>query len=201
MLRWIFAHELTHLRRRDAWASVLFGLGQVLYFPLPWFWRLRRQVRLCQEYIADAAAAVLGCPEDYAEFLLNWTAAPAAPAGLPGVSGSSSDLFWRITMLLQAPAPVEPRCPRRWSLLAASGLLIFAVLAAGVGLAVQAAPVPVKKAQPKQDEAKKDEPKKAEPAKEVDPVEEIVKNRLPPGTDPKIVESHCANRWSRPCAA
>src|SRR5207249_10145233 len=28
-LRWLFAHELTHLERGDAWACLLFGLGQV----------------------------------------------------------------------------------------------------------------------------------------------------------------------------
>jgi hypothetical protein len=171
ILRWIFAHELTHLRRRDAWSCLLFGLGQMLYFPLPWFWRLRRQVRLCQEYIADAAAAALGCPEDYAQFLLGWTAGPATPANVTGVSGSDSDLFRRITMLLQTPAPVEPRCPRRWSVLAASGLLTLAVFGASLGLAVQAAPTPrqdeSKKEEPKKDETKKDETKKEQPAKEL----------------------------------
>jgi beta-lactamase regulating signal transducer with metallopeptidase domain len=202
VLRWIFAHEWTHLRRRDAWAGLLFGVGQLLYFPLPWFWRLRRQVRLCQEYIADAAAAGLGRPEDYAQFLLSWTAAPSPPAGTSGVSGSTSDLFRRITMLLRFPAPVQPPCSRRWSVLTAGGLLILAVLVAGVGLAVQAAPVPIKKDTSKKDETKKEEPKKQEPKKDVpadgepkkddgdkvaDYVEQMIKN-LPPGTDPKMIE-------------
>jgi beta-lactamase regulating signal transducer with metallopeptidase domain len=192
VLRWVFTHELTHLRRRDAWSGAVFGLGQALYFPLPWFWWLRRQVRLCQEYIADAAAAGVGCPADYAQFLLSWTVAPAAPAGVLGVSGSPSDLFRRITMLLQTPAPVEPRCPRRWSLPAAGGLLTLAVLVAGVGLTTQAAPVPRK------DETKKatktDEPKKAEIGKDKitkdetkkdksDDLDEVFKN-APPGMDP-----------------
>src|SRR5262245_44361053 len=53
---WVFAHELTHLARRDAWSATLFALGQMLYFVLPWFWWLKRVVRLCQEYVADAAA-------------------------------------------------------------------------------------------------------------------------------------------------
>src|SRR5262249_51693611 len=29
-LRWVFAHELTHLERRDAWSAVLFALGQAV---------------------------------------------------------------------------------------------------------------------------------------------------------------------------
>jgi beta-lactamase regulating signal transducer with metallopeptidase domain len=171
VLRWVLAHEGTHLARRDACAGLLFGIGQGLYFALPWFWSLRRQVRLCQEYIADAAAAgAAGRPEDYAQFLLNWTAAPAVPAGATGVSGRCSDLFRRVTMLLQNPAPVEPRCPRRWSLTAAGGLLACAVLAAGVGLRAAAAPVPAPKDEPKKEEKKqdkkddkKDAPAKAEP--------------------------------------
>jgi beta-lactamase regulating signal transducer with metallopeptidase domain len=140
-LRWVFAHELTHLRRRDAWSCLLFGLGQVVYFYLPWFWRLRRQVRLCQEYVADAAAAGPdGAVADYAEFLLSLSAAPAVPLAAHGVSGSSSDLLRRVTMLLQDPLRVEERCPRRWLLPAAAGLLALAVVVAGVGVCAEASP-------------------------------------------------------------
>jgi beta-lactamase regulating signal transducer with metallopeptidase domain len=89
VLRWVLAHELAHLGRRDAWSAVLLGLGQAVYFFVPWFWWLRREVRLCQEYIADAAAASTGgSAEDYAQLLLSWVAAPAPPAGVSGVSGS-----------------------------------------------------------------------------------------------------------------
>ena len=142
-LRWVFAHELAHLRRRDAWSALLFGLGQTVYFPVPWFWRLRRQARLCQEYLADAAASAAGGrAEDYAEFLLAWTAAPRPPVGACGVWGRSSDLFWRIKTMLHSPIPLERRCPRRWSLAAACGLLSVAVLAGGFTLRAAAAPAP-----------------------------------------------------------
>ena len=160
VLRWVFAHELAHLERRDSWSALLFGLGQMVYFAVPWFWRLRRQARLCREYLADAAAASAGGrPEDYAQFLLAWTAAPRPPVGACGVWGRSSDLFWRVKTMLQNPVPLERRCPRRWSLAAACGLLSVAVLAAGFTLRAAAAPAP----EPK-DEPKKEEPKKAEPA-------------------------------------
>ena len=82
-LQWVFAHELTHLERRDAWSALLFALGQAVYFFLPWFGWLRRQVRLCQEYIADAAAAGQDEPAvDYAEFLLRLPGAPAVPGAM-----------------------------------------------------------------------------------------------------------------------
>src|SRR5262249_30573493 len=101
-LRWVFAHELTHLERRDAWSALLFGLGQAVYFVLPWFWWLRRQVRLCQEFVADAAAtAAEAPPADYAAFLLSLTGAPEVPLTATGVGGNTSDLYRRVTMLLK----------------------------------------------------------------------------------------------------
>jgi hypothetical protein len=173
-LRWIFAHELTHLERRDPWTCLLFALGQAVFFYVPWFWVLRRQVQLCQEFVADASAvAAAEQRADYAEFLLNLTTAPLAPACATGVSGHTSDLFRRISMLLQNPFSVERRCPRLWSLATAGGLLSLAVLVAGVGLRAEAAAPPddqrlarasdddpAQKDEPKKDKAKKDDAKK-----------------------------------------
>ena len=134
-LRWVFAHELTHLERRDPWSCLLFGLAQGVYFYCPWFWWLRRQVRLCQEFIADAAAARQpGLAEDYAQFLVSLAAAPAGPRVAIGVVGRHSDLFRRITMLLQNPLRMESACPRRWSLATLAGLVAVAVCASGLGL-------------------------------------------------------------------
>jgi PDZ domain-containing protein len=56
------------------------------------------------------------------------------PMAATGVSGQSSDLFRRVSMLLQNPVSVERDCPRRWSLLAASGLLGLAVVLSGISL-------------------------------------------------------------------
>jgi beta-lactamase regulating signal transducer with metallopeptidase domain/C-terminal processing protease CtpA/Prc len=138
-LRWIFAHELTHLRRRDAWSCLLFCVGQALYFYVPWFWWLRRQAQLCQEFVADAVAALEEVPPvSYAEFLVSLTRAPAVPMAATGVAGQPSDLFRRVSMLLQNP-PVERDCPRRWSLLAAGSLLALAVVLSGVSLTAQPA--------------------------------------------------------------
>jgi hypothetical protein len=139
-LRWVFAHELTHLQRGDTWSCVFFSLGQAFYFYLPWFWWLRRQVHLCQEYIADAAAAEqTDGPEDYAQFLISLTQAPAIPLGALGVRGNTSDLFRRVTMLLQSPIRVEKSCPRWWSLATASGLLGVVLCVAGIGPRADAA--------------------------------------------------------------
>jgi beta-lactamase regulating signal transducer with metallopeptidase domain len=133
-LRWVFAHELTHLRRRDTWSCLLFGLGGAVYFYCPWFWWLGRQVRLCREYVADAAAVRFARAEDYAQFLLGLATAPAGPVTAIGVLGNSSDLFRRVTMLLHAPMRVEKQCPRLWSLGTAAGLMAIAVLTSGLGV-------------------------------------------------------------------
>lgn len=158
LLRWVLAHELAHVERHDALACLLLRMGQVVYYPLPWLWSLCRQVRLCQEYLADAAAvAGAGNAEDYAQFLLGWAAVPSPPAGVAGVSGRPSDLYRRITMLLQFPTPVERRCPRHWALLTGSGLVALAVLGAGIGRPAAAAPAP------EPDKPRAEEPKKADP--------------------------------------
>jgi Zn-dependent protease with chaperone function len=165
VLRWVLAHERAHLERGDGWAGLLLALGQAAFFFVPWFWWLRRQVRLCQEHVADAAAvAAGGRPEDYAEFLLGWVAAPRAPIVGTGVFGSSSDLYRRITMLLQG-RPLEPNVgSRRWLTVAGAGLLSLAVVLAGLHVVPRASAEPAedeKKAAPEKPkkEDKKDEKK------------------------------------------
>jgi hypothetical protein len=175
-LGWVLAHEMTHLQRRDAWACLLFNVGRVVYFYLPWFWWLRRQVRLCQEYIADRAAAPAEEAADYAQFLLGLTGAPAVPAGATGVSGSSSDLFRRISMLLKSHDSQEKRSTRLFSVAAASSFVVMAVLISGVGLrAYDVAPKQEvdKKDLPKKDDSKKDDTKKDDTKKD-DPKKDVL---------------------------
>jgi len=133
-LRWVFAHELTHLRRRDPWSSWGIGLAQAVYFYLPWFWWMKRQVRLCQEYVADAAAAEQGeAADEYAEFLVSLAKSPANPLGATGL-GTSSDLLRRVQMLLQTSKRGAGSWSRTRSILTAAALLAVAVFAGGIGL-------------------------------------------------------------------
>jgi hypothetical protein len=145
-LKWVFAHELTHVKRRDAWACLLFACTQVFYFYLPWFWWLRRQIRLSQEYIADAAAAQeAGGAADYAQFLLSLSKSSHVPLGATGVLGNSSDLFRRVSMLLQSPVRAGGRSPLLWSLASAAVVLGLSVVVSGVGFRAAAAgePTPI----------------------------------------------------------
>jgi hypothetical protein len=200
-LRWVLAHELAHLDRHDPLGSVLFGVGGCLFFPLPWFWWLRREARLCQEYLADEAAVAAGGDRvGYAEFLVGWAQA-RVPAGVPSVAGTGTDLFRRVKMLLQEHERLEWGCPGRWSLGVASGLLALAVLLAGVGPARSVASADQKdpfvgadnqdkKAPPaNKDEkpAKKEKDKAAKPKSVID-VEELLK-RLPADLDEQTMKS------------
>ncbi len=157
----MLTHELTHVRRRDALTGLLAGLGQLVYYPIPWLWSLCSQLRLCQEYLADAAAvATCDNAEDYAQFLLGWAGVPSPLPLVTGVAGRSSDLYRRITMLLKTPMAVERHCPRRRALLTGCGLLALAVLGSGIGRPLAAAPGPgsdkLVKEEPKKDERRTD---------------------------------------------
>jgi hypothetical protein len=108
-------------------------------------------------------------------------------------------------MLRQASTSLEPRCPRRWSLWSAGGLLTLAVFIAGVGFAapVSSPTEETKKEEPKKDEprkekkkeeprkeqANKDKPKKTDADKELDELVEEMTQHLPPGTDSAIAKS------------
>ena len=137
-LRWILAHELTHLRRRDAWGCLLLALGGALYFHVPWFWWMKRHVRLAQEYLADAAAAKIASAVEYAQYLVSLTTLTSRPSlassQAVGVFESPSDLYRRVHMLLHQRAVVERGAPRWWTLTAAASFLTLAACTAGIKL-------------------------------------------------------------------
>jgi len=136
-LRWVFAHELDHVRRGDLASGWWVGLARAMYFFVPWYWPLRRELSLAQEYLADAAAAAAdGRAVDYAAFLVDLSGGPArVPRMAHAVRAGGSDLFRRVTMLLESGAGVDRRCSRGWAALAAGGVLSAVVLLSGLGIA------------------------------------------------------------------
>jgi beta-lactamase regulating signal transducer with metallopeptidase domain len=173
-LRWVLAHEADHLRRGDPWTALWAGLARCVYFPLPWFWPVRRQLELAQEHLADAAAvAAGGRPVDYAAFLVEMTAGPgdgrrkdkARPAGSVGMRAGNSDLYRRVTMLLQPKPGTTARASRAWAAAAAGGVLTTGVLLAGLGAAAADEPKEKKTEERRiavRVEADEDAPKKAD---------------------------------------
>jgi beta-lactamase regulating signal transducer with metallopeptidase domain/protocatechuate 3,4-dioxygenase beta subunit len=164
-LRYCLAHEWSHVERRDIWAWHLATLAQVLFFYQPLFWWLRRQLRLCQDYLADARAAEQAAvAEDYAEYLVGLARrrlGNPVPAAL-GIGDRRSNLYRRITMLLTTRQPLEQRCRRAWNVAWAAGILALLAAVAAVRLDA-ASPADDKKESAKQEEAK-DKPK-GEPIK------------------------------------
>lgn len=137
-LRWILAHELTHLRRRDAWGCLLLALGGAIYFHVPWFWWMKRHVRLAQEYLADAAAVQFANAVEYAQYLVSLTTLTSRPtlasSQAASVFESPSDLYRRVHMLLHQRSVLERGAPRWWTWTAAASFLTLAACTAGINL-------------------------------------------------------------------
>jgi hypothetical protein len=146
-LRYVLAHEWSHVERRDAWAWNLACLAGIILLYQPLFWWLRRQLRLCQDYLADARAAAEGSAEDYAALLVCLARAPRsdpAPAAL-GIGDRRSNLHRRVLMLVQDHEPLEHRCRTAWSLATAGAAAGLIIVASGLHLDAAAPPVPLPK--------------------------------------------------------
>ncbi len=135
-LRWALAHEWAHIEHHDFWAWLAAGFARLLFFYNPLVWWFRRQLRLCQDFVADAQASRQGPqPEDYAQFL---TARAATGALRPamvalGMGFRRSELYRRIIMLVQNE-PLENRVPWLWSVAATCAALVVVAAVATLSL-------------------------------------------------------------------
>jgi beta-lactamase regulating signal transducer with metallopeptidase domain len=142
-LRFCLAHEWSHIERRDARAWNLTAVAGFVLFYQPLFWWLRRQLRLCQDYLADDRARALASAEDYAMYLVRLARERRMVSALPalGVGDRRSNLYRRIAMLVQDHEPLEHRCRKLWSLATAVSAAVLIVVASGLKLDA-AAPAP-----------------------------------------------------------
>jgi beta-lactamase regulating signal transducer with metallopeptidase domain/HEAT repeat protein len=131
-LRFCLAHEFAHVARGDVWLWSFTGVVRLVFYYQPLCWWLRGQLRLCQDYLADAAAARLASPEIYAEFLATRAAGAPLAWGL-GIAGSKSDLYRRVAMLVQNPLKMESRCSTRWTIAAGCAAVALTAFAATFG--------------------------------------------------------------------
>jgi hypothetical protein len=153
-VRFALAHELSHLDRGDLWTWRLTRLAQATLWFQPTYWWLRWQVRLCQDYLADADAAEFGGRADFAAFLVEAARteqALLAGAALP-LSSRHADLSRRIAMLLNSRAPLERRCPR-W-IQAVAALVVVTLLTAAAVIRLEAQPATQRKDQAPRNERK-----------------------------------------------
>lgn len=127
-VRAALAHEWAHIRHGDLWLLALERLLLPVCCLHPLFWLLRRQVRIDQELLADAAAAG-DAPAEYAQALLNWakvensvTTPHWGVAALP-LWEHPSNLSRRVQMLLRPQPSVPADGHRLWKWLAPLALL------------------------------------------------------------------------------
>lgn len=132
-LHWCLAHEWSHVARRDTWLWTFSSFVRLVFWFQPLVWWLRRELRLSQDYLADAAAAEGAPPEAYAEFLATRALGGTLALGL-GISAGKSDLYRRVAMLVTTDRTLERRCPRGWTAgLAGCGVAVV-LLAATFGV-------------------------------------------------------------------
>ncbi len=168
-LRFALAHEWSHLTRGDVRTWLLAGLVRIVHFYQPLVWLLRRQLRLSQDFLADAAAAGAGTPEDYAEFLTSVSRGlkPARLALGLGIAGGRTDLHRRVVMLVEKHGTLERKAPKRWNLV----VLI-------VGLATVAA-IASLRAEPRAAKAQTKSPVIGTPAGDAGPSEASAQSAVP----------------------
>ncbi|HET7562099.1 MAG TPA: M56 family metallopeptidase [Rhodanobacteraceae bacterium] len=129
----VLRHELTHVRRGDAWWTLAMELATVLIWFHPLAWLARSRFCLDQELACDAASLreLPECTPGYARALIDSVAAHPVTALIPWLA--EPQLKERITMLSRTP----PGTLRR----RAGFLAVTAMLAGGLFLAGAHAPV------------------------------------------------------------
>lgn len=132
-LRWVLAHELAHVRRRDHGVRWIEWLACVAFWWNPAAWWARRNLRANEEACCDAL--VLGCfsstqdtPKHYADAILCVVESLALPALRPPAIASEINsggtLERRFEMILSAKTLTHtPRWARTLVLLGAVGLM------------------------------------------------------------------------------
>lgn len=101
-LRWTLAHELAHLRRHDAWWSLLQSVLLLLFFWHPAAWIARRIIDRLREEACDAQASALSHaqPREAADGLVaiaEWAALrPAHSFAMPGMATCKPHIHHRI---------------------------------------------------------------------------------------------------------
>ncbi|HEY4258788.1 MAG TPA: M56 family metallopeptidase, partial [Schlesneria sp.] len=129
-IRPVLAHELAHVLRHDALLRWCASLFQVVFFYQPFYWWLQRELRLCQEYLADAHAAAWAKsrPEYAAQLVAIMRAAPAGswrPSPAIGILEGRSELYRRIQMLVKSTRPLTLTIDRGWNTMVGAALILF----------------------------------------------------------------------------
>ncbi|HEV3136418.1 MAG TPA: M56 family metallopeptidase [Pirellulales bacterium] len=130
------AHEWSHIERSDLLSWWFVNICQFVLWYQPVFWTLRRELRICQEFLADnrSARGAVGSIE-YSELLLGLAKRRRGPGvvGALTMFDQPSQLARRIRMLLDDHVPLSLHCRRPFTCC----VLAFAALLATAASAVR----------------------------------------------------------------
>jgi beta-lactamase regulating signal transducer with metallopeptidase domain len=134
-LRWVLAHELAHIRRRDHFVRWIEWLATVAMWWNPVVWWARRNLRLAEEDACDALVLrrMPGAPRTYARTLLRVVEILAGPMGpTPAVAtgiDAARSLEHRLSMIVARRASRTAPAP----LVAGLSVVVVTSMALGLG--------------------------------------------------------------------
>jgi beta-lactamase regulating signal transducer with metallopeptidase domain/5-hydroxyisourate hydrolase-like protein (transthyretin family) len=138
-LRAVLGHEWAHIHNGDLWLLALDRCLFLLLWAHPAYWWLRRRTRQDQEILADAAAASLIGPADYAAQLVAWA---RDLAGIRRIIVSNAVGIWerpsgfalRISTILNHADRITLRCSGRVRVAVAGCLAAVSLIAASISV-------------------------------------------------------------------
>jgi beta-lactamase regulating signal transducer with metallopeptidase domain len=132
-LRWVLAHELAHVKRRDHFVRWLEWLACVAFWWNPVVWWARRNLRLDEEDACDAfvLAHVEGASRAYAGTLLTVVEVLARPRGHVPAMATGIDAASSLEHRLSTIISTDPR--RRAPRPLVAGITVVAVAAMALG--------------------------------------------------------------------
>lgn len=139
-LRFCLEHEWSHLRCRDLTKWHLVNLCQLFLWYQPLFWSLRRELRLCQDLVADDHATGSLTNQlarvEYSELLLSIAKQTIHPTMAGGMAfyDRSSHLARRIKMLLSNRRSFRNQSTRTFCWFAGLALLLLSMAISSVRL-------------------------------------------------------------------
>lgn len=137
-LRYCLAHEWAHIERHDFITWKWIDACQILFWLQPAYWAFRKELRLCQDLLADnSSTRIVGDQVEYSAFLVAFARnrMTGHVAGALTFMDSPPQLTRRVKMLLERSLLVRSHCTWRFSVAVATAVGVLAVLISGVRIA------------------------------------------------------------------
>jgi beta-lactamase regulating signal transducer with metallopeptidase domain len=122
------AHEWAHIQHKDPWIFTWANLLRIIYWYQPWVHMLCRELRVCQELIADRSVVRnVAEPIQYSELLMRLSAARSCPipSGALTMVRPTSQLSRRILALLEPDSMTRTRCNYRFNVCIGLAILLL----------------------------------------------------------------------------